>query len=116
AVFSRLAHPTRRVGKISAADRARDVKTPARKKQSHAPALAGPATVMRYRCYVTDRGNREAGRLQRAQRRFTSRTRARYLDLKRAHAVLLCLLRGIFGGDLRGIGRRLSRALETHGP
>src|SRR5262249_4526356 len=27
-----------------------------------------------------------------------------------------CLLGGVFGSNLRGVGRRLTRALETHGP
>ncbi len=75
---------------------------PARKKQSNAPPLARPATVVRYRRNVTDRGNREAGRLQRTQRRLTSRARARHLDFEGAHAVLLRLLRHVFGRDLRG--------------
>src|SRR6476620_3506559 len=89
---------------------------PTRKKQSNAPPLARPATVVRYRRHVADRGNRKASRLPRAQRRLTSRARARHLDFEGTHAVLLRLLGGIFCRDLGSVGRRLARALETHGP
>src|SRR6202043_1515135 len=36
-------------------------------------------------------------------------------DFERAHAVLLRLLGGVFGGNLRRVRRRFARALETHG-
>src|SRR5215218_9105632 len=88
---------------------------PARKKQkSNAPALARAATVVRDRRHVADRRHREARRLQRAQRRLTSRARACDLDLERAHAVLLRLLRHVLGRNLRRIRCRLARTLEAH--
>src|ERR1051325_5981978 len=83
---------------------------------SDAPALARPAAVVRDRRHVADRSDHEAGRLQRAQRRFAARAGSRDLELERAHAVLLRLLGGVLGGDLRRIGGRLARSLEAHGP
>src|SRR5581483_3269149 len=80
-----------------------------------APPLARAATVVRDRRYVTDRRDREAGRLQRTQRRFAAGAGARDFDFERAHAVLLRLLGGVLGGDLRRVRSRLARALETHG-
>src|SRR5262249_25354508 len=67
------------------------------------------------RRHVADGSDGEAGRLQRAQRRFAPRARSRHLDLEGAHAVLLGLLGGVLGGHLRCIGRRFARALEAHG-
>src|SRR5688572_30736548 len=83
--------------------------------QSHTPALARPAAVMRYRRHVPDRGDREAGRLQRPQCRFAARTGARDFDLERAHAVFHGLLRRVLGGNLRRVRRGLARTLEAHG-
>src|SRR5450756_956180 len=83
---------------------------------SYATTLTRPATVVRDRGHVADRGDGEAGRLQRTQRRLAARTRTRHLDLEGAHAVLLRLLGGVFGRHLRGVGRRFARALEAHGP
>src|SRR5579872_321515 len=80
----------------------------------YAPPLARPATVMRDRRHIADRRNGEAGGLQRAQRRLASRTGARDLHLECAHAVFLRLLSGVLGRDLRGVRRRLARALEPH--
>src|SRR3546814_9267552 len=70
---------------------------------SNAPALRRPAPVVRDRRHVADRGDREAHRLQRAQRRFTARARALHVDLEGPHAVLLRLAAGILGGDLRRV-------------
>src|SRR3984893_12134044 len=84
-------------------------------RNSDAPPLARSATVMRNRCDVADRGDGEARRLQRAQRRLAARARSRHLDLERAQPVLLRLARHVLGGDLRRVGRRLPRALEPHG-
>src|SRR5207237_2295877 len=50
------------------------------------------------------------------QRRLATRSGPRHLDFERAHAVLLSLLGGVFGGDLRGVGRRFTGPLEPHGP
>src|SRR3546814_15054013 len=52
-------------------------------------------------------------RLQRAQRRLAARTRTLHLDLEGAHAMLGGPLAGRVGSDLRGIRRRLARALEA---
>src|SRR3984893_12005647 len=82
-------------------------------ENSDAPAFARSATVMRNRRHVADRCDGEARCLQRAQRRLAARARTRHIDLERAHAVFLRLARGVFGRDLRRIGRRLARALEA---
>src|SRR5205823_8408819 len=50
----------------------------------------------------------------RAKRRFTARTGTGNFHFQRTHAVFLRLLGNVFGRDLRGIGGRLARALETH--
>ncbi len=47
-----------------------------------AAPLARAAAIVRDRRHVADRGDGEAGRLQRAQRRFTTRTRDRRLRLR----------------------------------
>src|SRR5262245_8616646 len=111
--LSRLGHPIRRMGKISAVTGAGRM---VRAKKSHATTLSRPAAVMRNRCDVADRSNREPGCLQRTQCRLAARTGTGYFNFKSTHAVLLRLLGGIFGGDLRSVGRRLTRALKTHGP
>src|SRR5215211_3950183 len=82
--------------------------------KSNAPALARTATIMRDRGYVTDRGDGEARSLQRTKRRLAARTGAGNFNFQRAHAVFLRLLGNVFGRNLRGIGGRLARALETH--
>src|SRR5437868_964850 len=82
--------------------------------KSNAPALARTATIVRDRGPVADRGDGEARSLQRAKRRFTARTGACHFHFQSAHAVFLRLLGDVFGGDLRGIGGRLARALEAH--
>src|SRR4051812_35064873 len=80
---------------------------------SDAPTLAGTATVVRDRRHVTDRRDIEADRLQRAQRRFASRTRAAHHDFKLLHPVLAGLLARVLGGDLRRVGSGLPAALES---
>src|SRR4029077_286689 len=87
-----------------------------REEKSHPTTFTRPAPVVRDRGDVADRSNRKTGGLQRTQRRLPARPGARNLNFKRAHAVLLRLLGGIFSSNLRGIRRRLARALETHGP
>src|ERR1700722_19501802 len=79
---------------------------------SDAPALARPAAVVRGWRHVADGGNRESHRLQRAQRTLAARARPADLDLQVLHAMLARLLAGILGGDLGGIGRRFTAALE----
>src|SRR5690242_19832884 len=85
-------------------------------KNLNAPALARPAAVVRDRGDVADRRDGEAGGLERAQRRLAAGTRARHLDLERAHAVLHRLLRRVLGRHLRGERGRLARALEALRP
>src|SRR5215510_2910489 len=112
--LSRLGTPPAAWGKILAETDARAARS-ARKK-SHATTLSRPTTVMRNCRNVADRSNREPGRLQRAKRRLAARSGTRYFNFESAHAVLLRLLGGIFGSDLRSVGRRFTRALEAHGP
>src|SRR3954469_4204633 len=88
---------------------------PAVEKTLHPPALARTAAIVRDRGHVADGGDGEARSLQRAERRFAARSGAGNFNLQRAHAVFLRLLGDVFGRDLRGIGGRLARTLETHG-
>src|SRR5687767_5155011 len=69
---------------------------------------------MRDRGHVADRGDREADRLEGAQRALAARSGALDLDLEGADAMLGRLAAGILGRDLRGIRGRLPRALEAH--
>src|SRR6202035_4541334 len=78
------------------------------------PTLARPAAIVRDRGHVADRRDGEARRLQRTKRRFAARTRTCNFNLQRAHAVFLRLLGDVFRRDLRRIGGRLARTLETH--
>src|SRR5690606_24339389 len=80
---------------------------------SDAAALRRPASVVRNRRHVADRGDRESDRLQGPQGRLAARARTLHVHLEGAHAVLLRLAAGILGGDLRRVGRRLARALEA---
>src|SRR4051794_41079493 len=82
-------------------------------KSSNATTLARPASVVRDRCHVADRGNREADGLQRTQCAFASRTGPADFDLQRLQAMFPRLAAGILGGNLRRIGGRLAAALET---
>src|SRR5947209_115305 len=100
------AHPAPLSGKETAASKRPPDET------LDAPALAWPTAIVRDRRHVADRGDGEARRLQRAQRRLASRARPRDLDLERTHAVLHRLLGGVFGRDLGGKRGRLARALE----
>jgi hypothetical protein len=68
---------------------------------------------MRYGRHVSDCGDVQTNGLQSAQSGFAARTGTAHLDFKRAHAVLDRLLGGVFGCDLRRIGRRFARTLET---
>src|SRR5437899_13025218 len=68
--------------------------------RSNAAAFRRAASVMRDRRHIADRGDREADRLERAQCRFTPRTRALDLDVEGAHAMLHGLAPCILGGDL----------------
>src|SRR3954466_8584013 len=82
---------------------------------SDAPALTRAAAVVRDRRHVADRGDREARRLQRTQRRFAARSGSCHFHLEQPHAVVHRLAGGVLGRDLRGVRRRLARALEAHG-
>src|SRR5947207_4316250 len=79
---------------------------------SDAAAFRRAAAVMRDRRHVTDRGDREPDRLQRAQGGFPAGTWAFHLDVEGTHAMLHGLAPGILGGDLRRIRRRFARTLE----
>src|SRR5467141_2224161 len=69
---------------------------------------------VRDRRHVTDRCDGEARSLQRTKRRFAARTRTSNFHLQRTHTVFLRLLGDVFRRDLRGIGSRFTRTLETH--
>ncbi len=69
---------------------------------------------MRDRRHVTDRGDGETDRLQRAQCTFAARTRSLHFDLQSTNTMLLRLAACVFGSDLGGIGRRLAASLEAH--
>src|SRR5262245_57711344 len=83
---------------------------------SHPPALARPASIVRDRRHIADRGDLKADRLQRPQRRLAARARPHHLDVEHLHAVLHRLLAGVLGRHLGRIRGRLARALEAHGP
>src|ERR1700756_3268671 len=85
-----------------------------RAENSHAAAFARTTAVMGNGRYVTDRGDVETRRLDRAQRRFASRTGTRDLDLERAHAMLGRLPNGVLRRDLRREWGRFAGPLESH--
>src|SRR5918994_6581129 len=74
--------------------------------------LARPATVVGNRGHVTDRGDREADALQRAERRFATRAGPANLHFQGLHAVLHGFAAGLLGSDLGGERGRLARAAE----
>src|SRR6185436_16960871 len=63
---------------------------------------------------VADRGDLEADRLKRTKRALAARSRAFDLDLKGTDAMFGGLAAGVFGCNLRRVGRRLAAALEAH--
>src|ERR1700750_56058 len=75
--------------------------------------LAGAAAVVCLRGDVLDAGDLEPGGLQRADRGLAARARALHEDLDLLHALLDALARRSVGGDLRGEGGGLARALEA---
>src|SRR3954453_6142114 len=81
---------------------------------SNPPALARTATIVRDRRHIADRCDGEARSLQRAKRRLAARTGTSAFNLERAHPMFLRFLRDVFRRNLRGVGGRLARALETH--
>src|SRR5271165_3419633 len=81
---------------------------------SDATPLARTAAVMRNRRHVANRGHIETRSLNRAQSRLAPRTRARHLDLERAHAMFGRFANGVLRGDLGGERRRLAGAFESH--
>src|SRR5271170_1264828 len=89
--------------------------TEGRSRGSDAATLARAAAVVRNWRHVANRGDVEAGRLDRPQRRFAARTRARDLDFQRAHAMFGGLPHRVLGRHLRRERGRLARALEAHG-
>src|SRR5712671_5743844 len=86
----------------------------ARGRKSNPPTLARTAAIVRDRRHVADRCDSETRGLQRTERRFAARTRTGNFHLQRAHAVFLRLLGDVFRRNLRGIGGRFTRTLETH--
>src|SRR5216684_1152119 len=85
-------------------------------RKSNPPTLARTAAIVRDRRHVADRCDGETRGLQRTERRFAARTGTGNFNLQRAHAVFLRLLGDVFRRDLRGIGGRFARPLETHRP
>src|SRR5581483_3398149 len=80
-----------------------------------APALRRPATVVRYRCDVSNAGYLEAGRLQRTYRRLAAAARALDQDLYLSQTVLHAAPGGRLRGDTGGVRCALAGALETDG-
>ena len=80
-------------------------------KSSDPATFRRAAAIMCNRCHVTDRGDVEPDSRQSAQRTFATGTGALHFDFERAHAVFLRLAARIFGGHLRSIRCRFTRAL-----
>src|SRR6266576_1549463 len=78
-----------------------------------APPLRWPAAVVRDGRHVGDRRDLETRRLQGADGGLAAGSRALDEDLDLLEAVLHGAARRRFGGDLRGKGRALARALEA---
>src|SRR5262249_51784666 len=74
-----------------------------------AATLGRAAAVVRDRRHVANGHDGEARRLQRAKRALTARAGAGDFNLERPDAMLHRLLAGVFGRDLRRVGRRLAR-------
>ena len=81
--------------------------------ESDAPLFGRPATVVRDGCDIADDGYLEPYGLHRANRRFPARPRAFYANLDFSQPVAHCLLAGILGDHLRGVGGALARTLEA---
>src|SRR3954471_17615168 len=77
------------------------------------PPLWRAATVVWDRCDVGDRGDRHAGRLERADRGLTAGARTAHEDFDDLHARVERLARRVLRGDLRGVRSALARALPT---
>src|SRR5262245_15195949 len=82
---------------------------------SHSPPLLLADAVVGLRGDILDAEDLEAGRLERADRRLTSRAGPFDEDLDLLQTVLHALAGGVVGGHLRREGRRLARALEAGG-
>src|SRR5439155_24386283 len=78
-----------------------------------ASPLRWPAAVVRDGRYVGDRGDLETGRLQGADGGLAAGSRALDEDLDLLEAMFHGATRRRFGGDLRGKGGALARALEA---
>src|SRR5207244_13341904 len=76
------------------------------------PPLRRPAPVVRDRRHVTNRGDLQAGRLQRADGRLSAGPGASHEDLDLLEAVLHRLARRELGRRLGGEGCALARAFE----
>src|SRR5262245_48488238 len=86
---------------------------PRAKRASDTPLLGWSAAVMRDGRAIHDRGDLEAGRLQRADGGFAASARPAHEDADLAHAVLHRLLGGGIGSQAGGVRRALARALEA---
>src|SRR5437899_1377584 len=82
-------------------------------RSSDAAALGRPAAVVGDGGDVANQGDLEARALQSAERALASGAGAFHEYGDRAHAVLHCASRGLFGGELRGERRALARPLEA---
>src|SRR6266849_9959728 len=80
--------------------------------QLDAPLLRGATTVVRQRCHILDGLDRQAGRLQRGDRRLASGARSLDADLDLLEAELGGLVGGHLGGPLGGERCALATALE----
>src|SRR3546814_13566255 len=92
--------------------------------KSDEATLGRAHAIVRDRRHVTDRRDLETHRLERAERRFATRTGAFDFDFERADAVFGGLLAGILGRDLRRVrgdrksvvsGKRMSVRVDLGG-
>src|SRR5262245_13262711 len=78
----------------------------------NATPLRWTASVMRDRGHITNHMDPQSSGLKGSDRRFTTRPRAIYIDIHRAHSTLHGLPRSSLTGPLSGEGRAFARTLE----
>src|ERR671931_294210 len=83
------------------------------RSRSDAAPLRGAAAVVGDWCYVGDRRDLEAGRLEGPDRLLAAGTGTLDVNLDLAHAVLHGASGGAIGGQGRGVRRALAGALEA---